>query len=61
MHTNVLFAMREVCGSHVWFLVNTQKVKGSFLLESIPMETNQQAQNQGATKQAMIYICGGEK
>ena len=50
--------------SYVWFSLDQKKLtKNSYLVENaaIYMEGNQQTQSQGATKQAMIYICGGKR
>ena len=52
--------MRIVMFDFLW----TQKTdKNSYLVENaaVYMEGNQQTQSQGATKQAMIYICGGKR
>ena len=59
---NVAFsiAMRIIMFDFLW----TQKIdKNSYLVENaaVYMEGNQQTQSQGATKQAMIYICGGKR
>lgn len=50
--------------SYVWLSLDQKKLtKNSYLVENaaIYMEGNQQTQSQGATKQAMIYICGGKR
>ena len=50
--------------SYVWFsLLKKKRDRNSHLVENaaVYMEGNQQTQSQGATKQAMIYICGGKK
>ena len=51
------------CAKSCFTFFRQKRDKNSYLVENaaIYMEGNQQTQSQGATKQAMIYICGGKK